>query len=144
MLAPVRVRRARCASIVGLLLAVAVMLTACSNTQSSVNHRPHPGAATASAVGGVQQVTITTGPSDRFDPSTITVHPGGVRIVLINTSGAPHNWTLPGLSGAATATTGGGMQSVVQFIAPAPGRYQFVCTIHEKLGQTGTLVVLPT
>ncbi len=29
------------------------------------------------------------------------------------------------------------------FTTPSPGRYEFVCTIHQALGQTGTLVVLP-
>jgi plastocyanin len=95
-------------------------------------------------VNGVQDVTVDAGNTYRFDPSTITVHPGTVRIELVNTgSGAPHNWTVLGLPGGATPDTGGGRRSVVEFTAPAPGRYTVVCTIHQKQGQTGTLVVLP-
>lgn len=122
-------------------LALAVLLAGCT-TEASINRRPHPGTATASLVNGVQQVTVTAGNTYRFDPSTIIVHPGRVRIVLINNgSGAPHDWSLLGM--AATAPlVGGGASSSVTFIAPAPGRYPFVCTIHSAQGQTGTLVVL--
>lgn len=127
------------------MLAVVGLLTAgCSNTQASVNRRPHVGATTAAAVDGVQQVTVTAGDTYRFDPSTITVHPGTVRITLVNAGqGAPHDWSLLGMPAAATALTPAGATESVTFTAPAPGTYTFVCTIHERQGQTGTLVVLP-
>ncbi len=132
---PTRVVRA------GTAIVLAALLAGCT-TEASINRRPHPGSATASIMNGVQQVTVTAGNTYRFDPSTITVHPGWVRIVLINTgSGAPHDWSLPGV-GATVPLIGGGASSSVTFIAPAPGRYPFVCTIHSAQGQTGTLVVL--
>ncbi|MFN2518702.1 MAG: cupredoxin domain-containing protein [Jatrophihabitantaceae bacterium] len=122
---------------------VIVVLVSCSNTQASVNRRPHHGASTAALVDGVQQVTVRTGDTYRFDPSTITVHAGRVRVVLVNDGkGAPHNWTLTGLPGAATSLVSAGETRVATFIAPAPGSYGFVCTIHRKQGQTGMLVVL--
>jgi plastocyanin len=122
---------------------VALALVGCSNTTSAVNRRPHSGATTASAVDGVQRVTVDANDLYRFDPSTITVHPGKVEIDLVNVGkGAPHNWSLPVL-GATTPLTGADQHSSVTFVAPAPGRYTFVCTIHRKQGQTGTLVVLP-
>jgi plastocyanin len=120
-----------------------VALSACS-TEPSINRRPHEGSATATAVNGVQQITVTAGNTYRFDPSTITVHPGQVKVILDNVgSGAPHDWSLLALPGAQTAQIGGGGTAAVTFIAPAPGRYTFVCTIHQKQGQTGTLVVNP-
>jgi plastocyanin len=61
-----------------------------------------------------------------------------------NGSGAPHNWTLMGLPGAATTQVGAGASASVTFTAPAPGTYTFVCTIHERQGQVGKLVVLPS
>lgn len=123
-----------------------VAVAACTST-ASVNRRPHSGTATASTDAGVQQLTVTTGSDYRFHPSEIVVHPGPVLIHLVNDgngdgTGAPHNWTLPVVS-AGTALVGPGQDGTVRFTAPAPGRYQFVCTIHVQQGQTGTLVVMP-
>jgi plastocyanin len=120
-----------------------VLLVACSNTQSPANRRKATGSATASVLDGVQTITVNSDASLRFNPSTITVHPGPVELVLTNSGGEPHNWTLLGLPGAATATIGDGQQTTLRFTAPAPGSYQFVCTIHQRQGMTGTLVVLP-
>jgi plastocyanin len=125
--------------------AALLVLTACSNTSSPVNRRPHDGVATASNVNGIQEITIKAGDNFRFDPSTFYVHPGKVRVTLVHTgTGAPHDFQvtkfpsdyipLVSLQGQSASTT---------FTAPAPGRYQFVCTIHLQQGQTGTMVVLP-
>lgn len=134
-------------SVLACIALVALAATSCSNRESSVNKRPHAGAGTASTVDGVQQITITTGPDLRFHPSTITVHPGKVRIVLENNAtgsgGPPHNLQVNGLPGAFVPLTAAGRIGVVTFTAPAPGRYKFVCTIHEQQGQNGVLVVQP-
>jgi plastocyanin len=124
--------------------AAALVSAGCTNTESSVNARPHTGTATASPVNGVQQVTITVGADDRFHPSTIVVHRGKVEIVLKHDAdGAPHDWSLTGFPGDYVPTTTGGQTRTASFMAPSPGKYQFVCTIHTKLGMTGTLVVEP-
>jgi plastocyanin len=119
------------------------ILTACSNTESPINRTPHTGTATASpGAGGVQTVTITAGNDYRFHPSTIVVHPGRVRIMLVNEgSGAPHNWSLAGFPVAYVPNAQAGQTRTVSFNAPSPGKYRFVCTIHERQGQTGTMVV---
>ena len=107
-----------------------------------MNRRPHTGVVTASVVNEEQQVEVQAGDTYRFNPSRIVVYPGKVRVVLLNVGkGAPHNWTLGDI--AATPLTPSGKQSEVEFTAPAPGEYTFVCTIHAKQGQTGTLVVIP-
>lgn len=129
--------------------AVAAVVTGCGNSQPAVNREAHSGTATATTQDGVQQLTVTTGSDFRFHPSTIVVHPGPVVIHLINNgnghgtgTGEPHNWTLP-VANAATALVGPDQEGTVRFIAPAPGRYQVVCTIHVRQGQTGSLVVVP-
>jgi plastocyanin len=92
----------------------------------------------------VQQVTITTDQRYRFTPSTITVHPGRVRITLTHAgTGAPHDWSLTGFPDDNVPLVTPGQSKSVEFTAPAPGTYTFVCTIHIAQGQTGTLVVLP-
>jgi plastocyanin len=93
-------------------------------------------------VGGVQQITITAGDDYRFHPATFTVHPGRVRVVLKHPgTGAPHNWQLSDFPADFVPLTPAGQTSSATFDAPAPGRYRFVCTIHVKLGQVGTMIV---
>lgn len=123
-------------------VAAAVLLTGCQ-TESSINRNPHEGSTTASSESGVQQVTITTDQTYRFYPSTITVHPGKVKITLKHTgTGAPHDWSLQGFPADYVPLLDPGQSRSVEFTAPAPGTYTFVCTIHVNQGQTGKLVVL--
>lgn len=127
----------------GLLLVAAVVLAGCQR-QAAVNREPHAGSSTASMVDGVQQVTISADQRYRFSPSTITVHPGKVRITLTHVgTGAPHDWSLTGFPDDNVPLVTPGQSKSVEFTAPAPGRYTFVCTIHLTQGQTGTLIVLP-
>ena len=126
-----------------LAVAVSVLLAGCQ-TQSAINREPRTGSTTASAANGVQDVLITTDQRYRFTPSTITVHPGKVRITLKHVgTGAPHDWSLEDFPADYVPLVSAGQTKSVEFIAPAPGTYRFVCTIHVPQGQTGTLVVLP-
>ncbi len=126
-----------------LIIGAVLLLSGCQD-QSPINRNPHSGATTASVTDGVQEVLITTGDNYRFTPSNITVHPGKVRITVEHKgTGAPHNWQLQGFPAAYdVALISGGQRKSVEFEAPAPGTYTFVCSIHIKQGQTGTLVVL--
>ncbi|HZC70709.1 MAG TPA: cupredoxin domain-containing protein [Jatrophihabitans sp.] len=126
--------------------AALVLLAACART-AEVNKRPHTGTGTATlARGGVQQVVVNTGVDLRFHPSTIVVHPGRVRIVLVNTAakgaGPVHNLSFDNLPGADDVPdVQAGYAASATFDAPAPGTYSFVCTIHANQGQTGKLIV---
>ena len=130
---------------VGAGIVALIALCGCSNTEATINKRPHTGTTTAANVGGVQQVTITTGVDLRFHPSTIVVHPGKVRIVLFNNTGhgvgPPHNLEVTGIPGAFVPDTQSNQKREITFTASSPGRYRFVCTIHARQGQTGTLIV---
>jgi plastocyanin len=124
--------------------AAVIALAGCSNGSSPVNRAPNSGTATATAVGGVQRVTLEVGTDDRFHPSTIVVHRGRVEVVLKHDdAGAPHDWSLSGFPGDYVPIVNGGQSRAKTFLAPAPGKYPFVCTIHAKLGMSGTLVVEP-
>ncbi len=121
-----------------------IAVTACSNHESSVARQPQTGSASASEVNGVQQVTVTVGDAFRFNPSTITVHQGRVKITLVHKgSGAPHDWQLPQFPSDQVPLVNAGQSTSATFTTPSPGRYQFVCTLHVAQGMTGTLVVLP-
>lgn len=132
-------------SVLGVLAIAALVSVAGCAREAEVNSRPQAGTGTASSVNGVQQITIRSGQDLRFTPSTIVVHPGVVRLVLVNSSaagaGPPHDVTFSGLPAANIPTTQPGRLSAVTFTAPAPGTYQFVCSIHARQGQTGTLIV---
>lgn len=123
-------------------VAASLLLAGCQ-TQSAINREPHAGSTTASATAGMQEVVITTDQSYRFYPSTITVHPGKVRITLKHVgTGAPHDWSLQDFPADYVPLVSAGQTKSVVFTAPAPGTYKFVCTIHIAQGQTGTLIVL--
>lgn len=126
------------------VLGVGLILSGCE-TKSAINREPQTGSTTAGAVAGVQQVVLTTDEKYRFTPATVTVHPGKVMITLkhLGTSGAPHDWQLQGFPADYVPLTQAGQTRSIEFTAPSPGTYVFVCTIHVTQGQTGTLVVLP-
>jgi plastocyanin len=136
--------RAPIAALAALLL-VGPLAAGCSNRQSPSNKRAHTGTGVAAPVNGVQQITISTGVDLRFHPSTIVVHRGEVRIVLKNKAsnggGPPHNIQFAGLPGADVPLTYVGESQSVTFMAPGPGTYNFVCTIHANQGQSGKLIV---
>ncbi|MEO9137959.1 MAG: cupredoxin domain-containing protein [Jatrophihabitans sp.] len=131
-------------SLIAAMAVLVTVATGCSNTNSPVEGTSS-GTATATVQNGVQVVTLTTGNDLRFHPSTIVVHPGKVKVVLKNTaaSGPPHNLLVTGFPADFVPTVGAGRESSATFVAPAPGSYGFVCTIHEAQGQKGTLVVEP-
>jgi plastocyanin len=118
--------------------AAALLLTSCTSSG-----RPDTGSTTAVDVNGVEQVTIRTGPDRLFHPNTFTVHAGTVRLVLDNriqnAAGEPHNLTFGNFAAGTVPLVRPGQHQAVTFTAPAPGRYQFVCTIHA--GMTGVMVV---
>lgn len=119
----------------------------CSNHDAALAKASPSGSATATVTHGVQQIVVTTGPDLRFHPSTLVVHRGEVRIVLRNSTaaagGPEHNLTFDGLPGATVPTIQAGQVGVRMFMAPQPGRYPFVCTIHAAQGQRGVMVVKP-
>jgi plastocyanin len=100
-------------------------------------------------VNGVQQVTLTTGDDYRFHPSTFSVHPGRVRVVLRNTgTGAPHDFQVTGFPGTFVPLTSSGQTSAATITVPplqggASSTYEFVCTIHVAQGQRGEMIVVP-
>jgi plastocyanin len=127
---------------VALAIAVLAATAACSNRQASINRRPQSGAASASVVNGAQQVTIYVGDTYRFTPDVITVHRGLVQVILVHQGkGAPHDFSVLGFPADFVPLVNPGGTSTATFMAPAPGKYTFVCTIHQAQGQIGTLIV---
>jgi plastocyanin len=130
------------AGVATVLLAL-LCVAGCSNTRASINRAPQSGSTSASVVDGVQQVTVYVDDHYRFTPDTITVHPGQVKITLVHRgTGAPHDLQVTGFPADFVPLVRAGGTSSATFTTPAPGRYQFVCTIHQAQGEIGVLVVL--
>jgi plastocyanin len=126
------------------IAAALAALAGCAR-EAAVNRRPQSGTGVASLVNGVQQIVVRSGLDLRFHPATLVVHPGRVRIVLVNTAkpgaGPPHDIQFAGLPGADVALVAAGGSASVTFDTPEPGTYAFVCSIHARQGQTGKLIV---
>ena len=126
------------------VVTLSVSVAACTNRQAAPNRRAHTGSATASTEGGIQQVTLVVNDKYRFDPSTITVHQGIVKVTLMHKgSGAPHDFSVDGAPADHLPLVSAGQTTSATFTTPSPGTYRFICTLHVAQGMTGTLVVLP-
>jgi plastocyanin len=100
-----------------------------------------PPSATAAGV----DVTIATDADGelKFVPGSVEVPAGAhVRLVFENRATVPHNLTLGDPIKVATSTiVAPGTSETIEFTAPAPGTYQFACTLHP--GMAGTFTVTP-
>jgi plastocyanin len=91
--------------------------------------------------GSVSPVTIVVktggGSERRFIPSVVTVRAGAtVRVVFRNQSSESHNLSFTGaLEPVRTQTImDPGQEETLTFVAPAPGSYPFVCSVHLGMG----------
>lgn len=115
---------------------------ACSNSQPIQSGAPQHGDVTVTpGPNGVQNVTVVANAQFRFVPATINAKVGRIHLTLRIKGGTPHNLTFDDLDSATIPTTSQGQTRSSDFTVSTPGRYQFLCTIHESLNQTGTLVV---
>jgi plastocyanin len=79
----------------------------------------------------------------RFQPMTVRVHTGKVRITLKNMGAYPHNIVIPALkvrSATVTGDPGAGPVSLTVTFGH-PGHYRFHCQYHQSAGMTGVFVV---
>jgi plastocyanin len=93
--------------------------------------------------GSTVEITVGTdsGAELKFEPGEVSVPAGAdVRLTFENRSTVPHNLTFQRPPNVATSTVvAAGTSETLEFKAPAPGEYAFVCTLHP--GMAGTLLV---
>ncbi|HEX6755784.1 MAG TPA: plastocyanin/azurin family copper-binding protein [Mycobacteriales bacterium] len=130
---------------VAALVAGSALLSACGGEKPAPppqSTRPDTVTVTPAADGG-QSVEIDADDGFRFHPSTVRAEPGPITVTLRHVGrGAPHNWTIRQLPAAHTSLAAAGQSRSVRFTVSKPGDYRFVCTIHERQGQIGTLTVV--
>ena len=102
-----------------------------------------PAGASASPAGGATPLTIgtRTGSELEFEPDEVSV-PADLRVSVTfeNRASLPHNLTFSAPINTATSpAVDPGASETIEFDAPAPGDYTFMCTIHP--GMEGTLTV---
>jgi len=114
--------------------AVLALLVGCASASTS----PKPAAT------GQQSVTIGATDDFRFSPAEVRVHPGTVRITLVDKGSYPHNISFPALGKTSPSVSGslGQTSTTLVMTFDKPGRYDFVCTYHSSAGMKGALVVL--
>jgi plastocyanin len=135
----------RRAALTGAVLAGCLLAAGCGSGQLK---RPPPPGPTQISVrpgpDGVEAVTVDVGDDYRFTPATIDVTVGRIRLSLHHVgAGAPHTLYAADVPGMRIGLVRPGETQTVRFTASRPGRFRFICTIHEAQGQTGTLVVAP-
>ena len=100
--------------------------------------------AESAPAGETVEVTVgtDTGGALQFDPASVTV-PAGSSVSLVfenRSSSVPHNLTLgPPISKGTATIVDPGASETLEFTAPDPGDYKFMCTLHP--GMEGTLTV---
>lgn len=98
---------------------------------------------------GVQELTIRVSDDYAFNPTTITVAPGPVRLTVQSvaddlthafrfTSGAN-----PQDISEEISVVGPGRSETVEFEASKPGDYLFECSLHIGMGHAGVMTVTP-
>lgn len=161
---PHRPEQAHMSRVLGPLVALLLVLTACGAGASpsatpageATSAPPTGGEASATAMtdaasasmeaGDVVEITVGTddGGEPVFVPTDVTVPAGAtVRLTFVNESDSiPHNLTFSRTGPIDTATASivqPGEQETIEFTAPEPGDYPFMCTLHP--GMNGTLIV---
>jgi plastocyanin len=96
-----------------------------------------------SPAGDATPLTIgtRTGSELEFEPDEVSVPAGAqVAVTFENLASIPHNLTFNAPIGVATSTVvDPGASETIEFAAPEPGDYEFVCALHP--GMAGTLTV---
>lgn len=130
------------------LAAGCALLAGCQRHPRAAASPPPPTAVSVTpGADGVESVVVAEAGAGkyRFVPDQITLGVGKIRITFRNTDATPHNLTFTTLTESgrrvAVPTLRGGGEESVDFTVSTPGEYRFVCTLHERLGQTGTLTV---
>jgi plastocyanin len=121
------------------LVGAAALIVGCSG--HSEPSKGESSAVVTTGADGVQHVAIVGDDKYMFVPDTFTVHPGKVEVTLTVTGSIPHDLRFTGALTASIPIITAGKSASVEFTVDKPGRYPFICTLHDALGMTGTMIV---
>ena len=118
--------------VMAVALTAPLVVPACSGSTSGA-----PGAR------GDQHVTVHAMDSFRFSPSTISAHPGTLRMTLVDDGSYPHNISFPTLHQTSATVSGnpGQAMTTLTLTLTHAGTYSFVCRFHSSAGMKGQIKV---
>jgi len=140
-------------SIIGLLVALALVGTGCGDDDNSDSGSSDGGQAadtqtteTGGGGGGAAQtlkLSADAGGALKFDKSSLTSRAGKVTIVLDNPSSLPHAVDIEGNGIEESSDTIGEGETTEVTATVKAGEYKYYCPVdgHEAGGMTGTLTV---
>jgi plastocyanin len=142
-------------SIIGLLVALALVGAGCGDDDSSDGGSSDSGQAAetqtndtgggASGGGAAQTLKLTADPGGafKFDKSTLTAKAGKATIVLDNPSSLPHAVEVEGQGIEEETDTIGKGETAKVTVTLKPGEYEYYCPVdgHKAGGMEGTLTV---
>jgi plastocyanin len=79
-------------------------------------------------------IETAAGGSLRFLPEHASANAARLRVLFRNVSTEPHNLTFQDIDARTDTIVAPGGSQVVQLVAPGPGVYRFLCTIHPGMG----------
>lgn len=99
-------------------------------------------AAPAATASGTAVLRIVGNDRLRFEPMTVHVPVGRVRITLVDSGAYPHNIQVPSLGFTSPSVTGtpGELTRTFTIDFPHAGRYPFRCQFHYSAGMVGTFI----
>jgi plastocyanin len=127
-------------SIIGLLVALALVGAGCGDDDSSDS-----GSSDSGQGGAAQTLKLTADPggASKFDKSTLTAKAGKATIVLDNPSSVPHAVEVEGQGIEEETDTIGEGETAKVTVTLKPGEYEYYCPVdgHRAGGMEGTLTV---
>ena len=136
-------------SIIGLLVALALVAAGCGDDDSSDSGSSGSDQAaetqTSEDSGGAQTLKLSAdaGGALKFDKSTLTAKVGKATIVLDNPSSLPHAVEVEGQGIEEETDTIGKGETTKVTVDLKPGKYEYYCPVdgHKAAGMEGTLTV---
>jgi plastocyanin len=127
-------RRLLLSTLLGVLLTAA--LVGCTSKSSA----PRAARSKAPSIAAdVQVIRIDTDDALHFQPSSVTVKPGRVRLIFTVAGRMPHTFSSPALN-VDSGNVQPGQSKTLDLNVPTPGTYPFACAYHRSQGMTGTII----
>ena len=120
------------------LASVVIPLSGCTSEGKS-SARPTHSEPSAAAPADVQTVRVEGNDALHFNPQTVAVRPGRVRIIFTVKGGLPQTFTAPKLN-TDSGNVKPGASATLDIVIPRSGRYAFYSSYHRRQGMTGTIV----
>jgi plastocyanin len=121
-----------------------LLVSGCSSSSGHTAASPQAAPSTIgpSLPAGAQVVYVQASDALKFEPASLSLKPGPVRVIFTVTGHLPQTFSSRAL-GMDSGNVPAGGTVTIQFLVSAPGKYDFYSSYHQKQGMTGTITVKP-